>query len=114
MSAASSPARGAEGARSSRTHELLESAEFRGLVRRRWTVSLALTGALFAAYYGFVLLIALDRELLARRIGASTTLGIPIAAGVIVVACALTAVYVLWANRAYDAAVARLRARLER
>ena len=31
-----------------------------------------------------------------------------------VVACLLTVIYVLWANRAYDAAVARLRARLGR
>ena len=97
-----------------RVHAMLESAEFRALVRRRWAVSLALTGALFAAYYGFVLLIALRPAVLARRIGEVTTLGIPVAAGVIVAACALTVVYVLWANRVYDAAVARLRARLGR
>jgi uncharacterized membrane protein (DUF485 family) len=92
---------------------MLASPEFRALVRRRWTVSMLLTGALFVTYYGFVLLIALRPALLARRIGAATTLGIPIAASVIVVACALTVVYVLWANRVYDAAVARLRGRLE-
>jgi uncharacterized membrane protein (DUF485 family) len=33
--------------------------------------------------------------------------------GVIVVAWALTAVYVVWANRAYDPAIDRLRSRLE-
>jgi uncharacterized membrane protein (DUF485 family) len=97
-----------------RVHAMLESPELRSLVRRRWTVSVALTGALFVAYYGFVLLIALRPDVLARRIGAATTLGIPIAAAVIVVACLLTVIYVLWANRAYDAAVARLRARLGR
>lgn len=96
-----------------RVHAMLASAEFRALVRRRWTVSILLTAALFATYYGFVLLIALRPSLLARRIGEATTLGIPIAAAVIVVACALTVAYVVWANRAYDAAVARLRGRLE-
>jgi uncharacterized membrane protein (DUF485 family) len=93
--------------------ELLDSPELRRLVTRRWTVSLLLTAALFVAYYGFVLLVALDRELLARRVGDVTTLGIPIAAGVIVVAWALTAVYVRWANREYDPAVDRLRRTLD-
>jgi uncharacterized membrane protein (DUF485 family) len=119
VSVAHEPPAGAEAeaearAGAGRVHAMLASAEFRALVRRRWAVSLSLTAALFAAYYGFVLLIALRPALLARRIGAATTLGIPIAAGVIVAACALTVVYVLWANRVYDAAVARLRARLGR
>jgi uncharacterized membrane protein (DUF485 family) len=96
-----------------RTRALLDSPELRALVRRRWTVSLLLTTALFAAYYGFILLVALQRDLLARRVGEVTTLGIPLGAAVIVVAWALTALYVVWANRAYDPAVDRLRARLE-
>ena len=95
-----------------RVHAMLEAPDFRALVRRRWTVSVLLTGALFAAYYGFVLLIALRPDVLSRRIGVVTTLGIPIAAAVIVVACALTVAYVLWANRVYDPAVAKLRSRL--
>lgn len=93
--------------------ELLDSPELRRLVSRRWTVSLLLTAALFAAYYGFILLVALDKELLASRIGEVTTLGIPIAAAVIVVAWALTAIYVRWANRRYDPDVDRLVARLD-
>lgn len=93
--------------------QLLDSPEFRRLVARRWAVSLALTAALFAAYYGFILLVALDKALLARRIGAVTTLGIPLGVGVILVAWVLTAVYVVWANRVYDPAVRRLRDSLE-
>ena len=77
-------------------------------------MSLILTGCLFVLYYGYILLIAADKALLARRIGEVTTLGIPIGAGVIVGAWALTAIYVVWANRAYDDEVARLRRRLER
>ncbi len=79
---------------------------------RRWTISLALTAALFVSYYGFVLLIALDPAALARRIGAATTLGIPIGVGVILLAWALTAAYVLWANRVYDPAVEQLKDQL--
>ena len=96
------------------TRQVLDSPELRRLVARRWTVSLLLTAALFAAYYGFILLVALDKALLARRIGAGvTTLGIPLAVLVIVVAWALTAIYVWWANRAYDPAVDRLKRMLE-
>lgn len=86
-------------------HELLESKELKSLVRRKWIVSIVLTVCLFVLYYGFILLIALDKAFLARRIGEHTTLGIPIGAGVIVLSWVLTAVYVLWANNSYDSSV---------
>jgi uncharacterized membrane protein (DUF485 family) len=91
------------------THEMLASPELRRLVSRRWTISLVLTALLFFSYFGFILLVALNKELLARRIGQVTTLGIPLAVGAIVVAWALTAIYVWWANRSYDPAVDRLK-----
>jgi uncharacterized membrane protein (DUF485 family) len=88
---------------------LLDSPEFHHLVARRLRVSLVLTACLFVLYYGYILLIAADKAFLARRIGEVTTLGIPLGAGVIVGAWVLTAIYVAWANRAYDAEVDRLR-----
>jgi len=91
------------------TKELLASSEFRHLVARRWRVSLLLTACLFVLYYGYILLIATDKALLSTRVGEVTTLGIPVGAAVIVGAWILTGVYVLWANRAYDSEVARLR-----
>ena len=91
------------------TKELLASSEFRRLVARRWRVSLLLTACLFVLYYGYILLIATDKALLSKRIGEVTTLGIPVGAAVILGAWILTGVYVLWANRAYDSEVARLR-----
>jgi uncharacterized membrane protein (DUF485 family) len=90
-------------------HEMLQSSELRRLVARRWAISLALTALLCIAYYGFILLVALDKELLARRLGTVTTLGIPLAVAVIVIAWGLTAIYVWWANRVYDPAVDRLK-----
>jgi uncharacterized membrane protein (DUF485 family) len=81
-------------------------------VARRWAISLALTAVLFLAYYGFILLIALHPAVLVHRVGVVTTLGIPIGVGVILLAWALTAVYVLWANRVYDPAVAQLKDQL--
>ena len=92
--------------------ELLASTEFRQMLARRWRVSLLLTVLLFVLYYGYIVLIAVNRELLSQRIGEVTTLGIPLGAAVIVGAWALTAAYVVWANRHYDPEVDRLRRRL--
>ena len=48
-------------------------------------------GLLFVVYYGFILLVATNKALLARRIGEVTTLGIPLGVAVIVAAWVLTA-----------------------
>jgi uncharacterized membrane protein (DUF485 family) len=93
--------------------EMLASREFRSTVRKRWTVSLALTVLLFLVYYGYILLIAADKPLMSTRIGEVTTLGIPVGVAVIVLSWALTAVYVVWANRVYDVEVRRLKDQLE-
>lgn len=92
--------------------DVLDSPEFRGLVARRWRVSIILCSLLFVLYYGYIILIATNPHLLSRRIGASTTVGILMAAAVIGGAWMLTAAYVVWANRHYDPEVARLRRRL--
>ena len=91
--------------------DVLQSVEFRALVWRRWRVSLLLTLLLFGLYYGYILLIAANRQLVSRVVQGSTTIGILLAAGVIVGAWVLTAAYVVWANRHYDPAVSRLRGR---
>jgi uncharacterized membrane protein (DUF485 family) len=93
---------------------VLDSAEFRRLVAGRWRVSLALTALLFILYYGYIILIATNRQLVSRTVSGSTTAGILIAAGVIAGAWVLTAAYVIWANRQYDPAVAELKARAEK
>jgi uncharacterized membrane protein (DUF485 family) len=94
-------------------HEMLASPEFRSLVRRKWTVSVLLTACLFVVYYGYILLIAVDKPFLARKIGATTTLGIPFGVAVIILSWVLTAVYVLWANGGHDAAVKDLGEQVE-
>src|SRR5688572_13549567 len=88
---------------------LLESPAFRDLVVRRWRVALALTAALFVMYYGYILLIALNKPFVSIRIGGTTPIGIPLGAAVILGSWALTAVYIAWANRRFDPEVARLR-----
>src|SRR3954464_13193103 len=92
---------------------VLESVEFRHLVSGRWRVSLVLTALLFILYYGYIILIATNRQLVSRAVSGATTVGVLIATGVIAGAWMLTAAYVVWANRKYDPAVAELRARVE-
>lgn len=88
---------------------LLESHEFRHLVARRWRVSLLLTAALFVLYYGYILLIALNKPLVSARIGEATPIGIPLGAAVILGSWVLTATYIIWANRHFDREAGRLR-----
>ena len=92
---------------------MLDSPEFHELVAGRWRISLLLTGLLFVLYYGYIILIATNKQLVSRPVTGSTTAGILMAAGVIAGAWVLTAAYVVWANRHYDPAVSRLRARAE-
>jgi len=94
--------------------QVVESPEFKALVRKRWTVSAVMLVLLFVSYYGYILLIATDKALVSTKIGAVTTLAIPLGIGSIVAAWILTGVYVAWANRSYDPEVERLKRQLER
>jgi len=81
----------------------LDKDKFDALVRRRWKVSLSLTAIMLVIYYGFVLILAFDKELLSGRVaGGTMTLWIPVGLGVILAAWALTGIYVAWANSTYD------------
>ena len=71
-----------------------------------WT----LTIAMLVVYYGYILLIAFDKELLATRIGDGVmTWGIPIGFGVILFTIFITGVYVRRANREFDALTEQVR-----
>ncbi|PQV65159.1 putative membrane protein, DUF485 family [Abditibacterium utsteinense] len=83
--------------------------QFQELVRAKSRLSRTLSLLMFAAYFGFVLLLAWAPEVLSQKVG-SATLGIPLGIGVIVFAWILTGIYVRWANGAYDSMVARVKA----
>ncbi len=85
--------------------------DYRDLVRRRRRLAWTLSAIMLVAYYGYILLIAFDKALLARPIGAGVmSIGIPIGFGIILLGVALTAFYVRRANREFDS---RLDALLE-
>jgi uncharacterized membrane protein (DUF485 family) len=79
------------------------------LAAARARVAGVLTAAVVVIYFGFVLLIAYAKPLLATQLRPGLSLGILLGALVIVVSWLLTFAYVRWANRHYDAALDDLR-----
>jgi len=70
-----------------------------------------LTYAMLIVYYGFILLIAFNKQVLAARIGTDVmTWGIPIGFGVIVFTIIITAIYVNRANGEFDALSEKIKA----
>ncbi|MEP9352576.1 DUF485 domain-containing protein [Xanthobacter sp. KR7-65] len=73
------------------------------LKSKRSSFGWMLTLAMLVVYYGFILLIAFRKDLLAARIGDGVmTWGIPIGFGVIVFTILITAIYVRRANSEFD------------
>jgi uncharacterized membrane protein (DUF485 family) len=86
-----------------------EIEELRRLDAARWRVAIALTAAMMILYFGFILLIAYNKPLLARLVTPGLSVGILSGALVIVAAWVLIWIYVRWANLHYDAAVEAIR-----
>jgi len=65
-----------------------------------WTLAVIM----LAVYYGYIALIAFNKEFLSRPVGEGvTTIGIPIGMGVIVFTVLITGLYVYRANTEFDA-----------
>ena len=77
-------------------------ARLRTLAERRWRLAIGLTIAMVVIYFGFILLIAYNKPLLATRVVPGLSLGILLGALVIVASWLLTWIYVRWANTHYD------------
>jgi uncharacterized membrane protein (DUF485 family) len=79
------------------------------LAAARWRIAILLTLAMMTLYFGFILLVAYNKPLLASTLVPGLSVGILLGALVIVSAWVLMFVYVSWANRHHDAAVEALR-----
>jgi uncharacterized membrane protein (DUF485 family) len=93
--------------------QMLDSPEFKAMVTKRWTISVILTAILFVIYYGYIVLIAVDKAFMAQKIGEVTTLGIPLGVAVILLSWVLTAIYVIWANKVHDPEVRDLKSKVQ-
>jgi uncharacterized membrane protein (DUF485 family) len=90
---------------SEHTAKRMDQEQFHALVKAKWTISLILTALILVIYFGFILVLAFQKEILMTKLGEGMTVGIPVGLGVILSACVLTGIYVYWANNKYDAAV---------
>ncbi|MFH1660895.1 MAG: hypothetical protein FD131_1077 [Rhodocyclaceae bacterium] len=79
--------------------------KFLEFVAMRSTYSIIMAIVSAAAYYGFILLVAFNKEFLAQKIGEGYTMsiGVPIGVAVIVFTIVLTWIYVRRANTEFDA-----------
>ena len=83
--------------------KVLNDPRYNELRRKRSAYGWWLTLAMMVVYYGFILLVAFDKEFLAQRLGNGVmTLGIPVGFGVIVFTVVITAIYVRRANSEFD------------
>jgi uncharacterized membrane protein (DUF485 family) len=83
--------------------KIVSNPNYQKLVRIRTLFGWTLTALMMIVYYGFILLIAFDKELLAARIGNGVmTWGIPVGLFVIVFTVVLTGIYVWRANKQFD------------
>lgn len=93
---------------------IINSPEFKALIAKKGAVSAVLSIIMLAAYYGFVLVLAFDKPLLSTKLTDGLSVGIVVGFFVILLAWALTGIYVFWANDKYDAAVTEIRQGLRR
>ena len=91
--------------------EILEDPDFKKLYSQRMNIAWTLTILELALFFGFVALVSYNKPFLAQKLGAgaATTVGIPIAVGVIFLSWVFTGIYVQWANTTYDGLVKKLR-----
>lgn len=74
----------------------LDQTRFQELVTRKRAVSAVLSTLILVIYFGFILILAFRRDLLALKVGEHLTLGVPVGLAVILSACVLTAP--MWLN----------------
>lgn len=86
------------------TERIRANPKYQELKRKRnvfgWTLALCM----MVVYYGYIALIAFNKEFLSIPLGEGvTTIGVPIGMGVIVFTIVITGIYVRRANTEFDA-----------
>ena len=82
---------------------VVQNPKFQQLVRERSSFARSLSIAMLVIYFGFILLVAFAKPLLATKIGSGvTSVGIVLGLVVIISAFVLTGIYVQRANGHFD------------
>lgn len=77
--------------------------KYQQLTQTRSSFGWILTALMMIVYYGYILLVAFNKEFLGQRMGEGVmTMGIPIGFGVIVFTIVITGIYVRRANDEFD------------
>ena len=78
--------------------------KYHQLVSMRSSYSIIMTLLVMVVYYGYILLVAFNKEWLATKIGVGmvTSIGTPLGVGVSVITIILTNIYVRRANTEFD------------
>ena len=77
--------------------------KYQELKAKRSSFGWILTAMMMIVYYGFILLVAFNKEFLSQKLGAGVmTIGVPLGFGVIVFTVIITVIYVRRANSEYD------------
>jgi uncharacterized membrane protein (DUF485 family) len=89
---------------SPRVARITANASYQELKRKRTSFGWWLTAVMMVVYYGYIALIAWNKEFLSQPLGTGvTTIGVPIGMGVIVFTVLITGLYVRRANSEFDA-----------
>ena len=84
--------------------KIINSEDFKSLVKKKSFVSWFLSAITLLTYFSFILLVAFFPEILGIKISNESiiTIGIPIGVSIILLAFASTGIYVYIANREFD------------
>lgn len=83
--------------------KIAQNPKYHQLVKTRSRLGWSLTMVMLIVYFGFIYLVAFQKEFLAQTLGAGvTTISIPIGIGLIVFTILLTGLYVRRANSEFD------------
>jgi len=97
-------------AQSAQLRRVAADPRYQDLVARRGRFGWTLSAIMLVTFFGYISVIAFRKDLLATPIGGGTTSwGIPIGLGVILMGIVLTGIYVRRANRDFDPAMRAIR-----
>lgn len=92
------------------TQKVLQDPAFHELERKRNKLGWTLSVITLVIYFGFILLVAFSPATLATPLGGmTTTLGLPLGAGIILASIVMTGIYVRRANSEFDSLVRKIK-----
>ncbi|MFZ1324446.1 MAG: DUF485 domain-containing protein [Candidatus Contendobacter sp.] len=85
-------------------HAIKSNPKYHELITKRKSFAWILAILMLVIYYGFILIVAFNKEFLGQPLstGSIATVGIPVGLGVIISAFVLTGIYVFRANSEFD------------